>query len=100
MIAPDAIFRPSRDVRFRIVDNEAIVLRQEAGEALVLNDVGAEILQLLDGTQSVAAVLEHLHRTFDAESGELEADCHQFIDDLARRGVLTQGNAPERAGTP
>ena len=82
------ILRPRRDVRFRIVDREAVVLRQEAAETLVLNEVGARILELLDGHRPVAAVVDQLEQEFEVDRVDLETDCHEFIADLARRGVL------------
>lgn len=84
------ILRPRRDVRFRIVDREAVVLRQEAAETMVLNEVGARILQLLDGNTPVTAVVDQLEQEFAADRADLEADCHEFVADLTQRGVLEE----------
>lgn len=80
--------RPRADVRFRIIDHEAVVLRQEAGETLVLNEVGARVLSLLaDGTN-----LEHtadiLAREFTVERERAHADVLSFVAELQAAGVL------------
>jgi len=87
-LALQSILRPRRDVRYRIIDGEAVVLCQEAGEAMVLNEVGARILQLLDGTRSLAAVVAALGEEFEATEDELIADCREFVETLSAIGVL------------
>jgi hypothetical protein len=87
-VDPGLLLRPRRDVRFRIIDREAVVLRQEAAETLVLNEVGARILSLLDGTTSAKALIDQLEREFEVERAVLEADCHEFLAELNERGVL------------
>jgi len=87
---PQQILRPRQDVRFRIIDREAVVLRQEAAETMVLNEVGARILELLDGRTAVAEVIDQLEQEFDVDRAELETDCHEFVDHLTQRGVLEE----------
>ena len=87
---PQQILRPRQDVRFRIIDREAVVLRQEAAETMVLNEVGARILELLDGRTAVAEVIDQLEQEFAVDRAELEIDCHKFVDHLTQRGVLEE----------
>ena len=82
------LLRRRGDVRYRLIDGEAVVLRQEAAETLVLNEVGARILDLLDGQTPVTAVVDRLEEEYEAERTELESDCLEFVDDLVHRGVL------------
>ena len=81
-------FRPCSDVRFRVIDREAVVLRQNAAQALVLNEVGARILQLLDGKASLAEVISRLSEEFEADPIEIAADCYEFVEDLTEHGVV------------
>ncbi|MEM8993584.1 MAG: PqqD family protein [Acidobacteriota bacterium] len=81
-------FRRRRDVRFRIIDSEAVVLRQQAGETLVLNEVGSRILQLCDEGESFDGVVRSISQEFDVEPPQAEADARQFISQLVDAGIL------------
>ena len=83
-----AQLRIRRDVRYRLIDGEAVVLRQELGEALVLNEVGARILQLADQLADLPTVLSTLAQEFEAAPGEIEADCREFVAGLTQLGIL------------
>ena len=87
-VGTEDLLRPQRDVRFRIIDREAVVLRQEAAETLVLNEVGARILSLLDGATSIDSIVDQLEQEFEVERSVLDADCRQFLVELRDRGVL------------
>ena len=82
------IFRRKSDVRFRVIAGEAVVLRQEDAEVLVLNEVGARILELTDGSRDLAAIVDELEREFEVERAELETDVEGFVRDLLRASVL------------
>ncbi len=62
MITNETVLRRADDVRFRAVDDETVVIRQEAAEALVLNEVAGRILELVDATNSVEAIIDRLLR--------------------------------------
>ncbi|MEM8932409.1 MAG: PqqD family protein [Acidobacteriota bacterium] len=90
-------FRRCRDVRFRVVDREAVVLRQQAGETLVLNEVGARILEILDGGASLADTAERLASEFDVQIEQATRDAEVFADELVAAGILEEA-APDVAG--
>ncbi|MEM6795273.1 MAG: HPr-rel-A system PqqD family peptide chaperone [Acidobacteriota bacterium] len=81
-------FRRRRDVRFRIIDREAVVLRQEAGETLVLNEVGARILQMVDGGLTLETIIETLTSEFDVDPTQADEDTRSFLEELATAGVI------------
>ena len=84
----DEVFRLRSDVRHRTVADEAVVLRQQEGEVLVLNEVGAELLELVDGRRPVAGILDALHERFDVARDELEADVASFLHELEQSHVV------------
>lgn len=91
LASPELATRPlrlRRDVRFRVIDREAVVLRQEAAEALVINEVGARILQLTDGKTTLEQMLDQLNDEFDVDRDDLRRDCEEFVTDLQEIGVL------------
>ena len=93
MIPAEAIFRRRSDVRFRIVAPEAVVVRQSGPEVLVLNGVGARILERIDTGDSVAALVAGLAQEYEVDPKRLESDVFAFLEELTSGGVI------ERAGT-
>lgn len=82
------IYRRRSDVRFRVMDGEAVVLRQEDAEVMVLNEVGTRILQLADEGGSVDQIVALLLEEFEVGEDELRADTLEFLQDMVESGVL------------
>ena len=60
-----------------------------APERLLLpDDPAVEILKLIDGERTVAAVIDDLARRFDAPREVIAADVTALLQDLADKGVL------------
>ena len=81
-------YRRVADVRYRVLDGEAVVLRQRAAEVLGLNRVGSRVLELVDGETGVPELLDRLADEFEVERATLEADVRVFLDELVAAGVL------------
>jgi hypothetical protein len=86
----DAVFRPRRDVRFRVVGDEAVIVRQEDAEVIALNEVGASVLALLDSRRSVRDVLDALLEQYDVERESLAGDLARFLSELRDAGVVEE----------
>ncbi len=89
MITNEAILKRAPDVRFRAVDDETVVIRQEAAEALVLNEVAGRILELVDGQRTVAGIIGCLLEEYDVSPASLAEDVHAYLGELLETGVLT-----------
>lgn len=83
-----SVLKPSSDVRFRVVDREAVVIRQNSAEVLVMSEVAARLLTLADGIRPIDACLEILAGEFDVGRETLERDVLQFAAELADQGIL------------
>lgn len=61
-------------------------------EGLVeLNETGVAILQLCDGTRSVAGIAAALSRRYEATA--IDRDVATFLDGLAAKGLVTWGTS-------
>lgn len=87
-LEPGSILKPARDVRFRRIDDEAVVVRQRAGEVLVMNETAARLLELADGRTSVADWVEVLAGEYEVDREALERDVLAFAMDLEDEGML------------
>ena len=83
-----SVLRRRPDVRFRVIDGEAVVVRQSAAEVLVLNEVAARILDLADGTAPVASWVESLAGEYETGRDTLEQDVIAFAAELVGEGLL------------
>lgn len=88
-----AAYRPRSDVRFRRIGEEAVVVRQAAPEVLVLNPVGARVLELLAGGEPLGAVGAKLAAEFEVAPAAAAADARVFAAELESAGVIEP--APE-----
>ena len=56
--------------------------------ALMLDDIGADILQRVDGSRSVAEIAAQLAADYDAPLADISADVTAFLQDLADKRLL------------
>jgi hypothetical protein len=89
--------RPS-DVRYRRIDGEAVVLRQSVAEVLVLNGVGATVLDLADGRRPVGEWIDALVREYGADRETVARDVLEFAGEAAEAGLLEPVPAPSAEG--
>ena len=87
-ITLSVVFQRCKDVRYRIIDGEAVVIRQEAGEVLGINDVGARLLELVDGNLPVAKLIDTLDGDYEVERSVLERDVFEFLQELVGAGLI------------
>jgi coenzyme PQQ biosynthesis protein PqqD len=65
-------------------DDELVLLDVQAGSYFALNEVGARVWELCDGSRSVAEIVGALGVEFDAPHGTIENDVRELLEDLAR----------------
>lgn len=90
-IAP---YRLRPDVRYQPVGDEGVVVRQEAAEVLILNEVGTRILALLDQGLAPTEMIDRLAEEFDADQERLAADLDAFLADLSAAGLIEEIDRP------
>jgi len=87
-INSSTVLRRRSDVRYRRIEGEAVVLRQSAAEVLVLNEVGASVLDLADGERPVGEWIATLAAQYDADPETLAAEVLEFAGELREAGLL------------
>lgn len=89
-MAEGAVPRLARGMRLRqdaARDDRWVVLGPE--RMFVPDAIALEVLRLVDGTRSVASIVDDLAARFDAPRGEILADVASLLEDLAAKGVVT-----------
>jgi hypothetical protein len=90
-----SVLQPSRDLRYRRIDGEAVVIRQSAGEVLVMNEVAGRLLDLADGRTPVGGWIDALAGEYAVDRAALERDVLAFAAELAAEGMLEKVPGPE-----
>ncbi len=68
--------------------NELVVVLPESGKFFVLNGLGAEVMQLLDGVRALAEVAETLAARYpDVAVERIQADVLAFSEKMLERQV-------------
>ncbi len=87
MLDRRSVLKRADDVRFRAIGDETVVVRQDAAEALVLNEVAGRILELIDGRADLGAVIERLATEYAVDHAELENDVRSYASELVDVGL-------------
>ena len=81
----------------RVVRNEAILVMPEQGKVKVLNEVGARIWELSDGTRTIQQIAIQICSEYQVEALEAETDILDFVSDMVARGLLSTSDQPSAA---
>jgi hypothetical protein len=79
---------PAEHVRCRRLEHEAVVVLPDKGEVKVLNDVGAQIWTLADGSRSVRDIAAALCNEYAISPATAEADTLKFLAELQQKGLI------------
>ena len=65
--------------------------RQEEVKGIItFNDVGADVFNMLDGTNSVEAIVTKIARDYDAPYETVEADVNKLIEKMRVHGLIEE----------
>ncbi len=93
MIATDMVLKRCADARYRNIGGEGVVVRQAAGEVLVLNEIGVRVLELLEATMPVSGLLDALDAEYEIDRPTLEQDVLAYLQELVDAGVIERAVA-------
>ena len=90
-------FRVAPDIRFRVIDDEAVVVRQREGDVVVLNQVAARVLQLVGEGLSPDEIGDRVAGEYEAPEATIRVDVEKFLAELEGLNVLERLPAAEEA---
>ena len=80
---------PAEHVRSRRLEQEAVVVLPDKGEVKVLNEVGAQIWTLADGSRTVRDIIAVVCAEFEVPPVVAVADTLNFLAELQHKGLIT-----------
>ena len=69
-------------------ETEAVILLPEKGQVKVINEVGAYIWSLIDGTNTVRQIVALICSEYEVDQKIAERDANNFLADLVQRGII------------
>ena len=68
-------------------DDWAILFDPESGKAFGINPIGAGIWNKLDGKHDLKEIVQHIQKSFENTSPDVEDHVGKFIEDLVKNGL-------------
>jgi len=91
MLAPDSRPRVREKILKERASGTTILFDVEEGQYYALDEVGARVWELCDGSRSVAEVITLLCQEYDAPVDTIEADVQELLGDLANEKLVVTG---------
>ncbi len=87
----ERVLKRNPDAAFQEVDGMAMIVVPGRSEVQVLNQVGTQVWELIDGKRSVAEIVERILTQYEVDTAQLERDVREFVESLDTHEML----APE-----
>ncbi|MFC1665041.1 PqqD family protein [Pseudomonadota bacterium] len=87
-IAEDTVVSLNKQTRFRAMGTEGLVILQENDEVMVVNEVGAAILDNLSEGTSVNNIVDNVFNQYETDKDVLYSDVIHYLHKLAEIGVV------------
>jgi Coenzyme PQQ synthesis protein D (PqqD) len=84
------MYHTAEHVRSVADSDGTTLLDLKANLILALNKTGAMIWEGIQGGNSLDMIVDRLAEASGTERGCIEKDAHEFVSDLAQRGLLSQ----------
>lgn len=87
-VDPNQHYRVDPHARFRILNGEGIFVLQKAGEVLVVNPIGAFIVEQLEARLTIDEVVTAVTERYAVDRVRAQADADSLIEALLEAGAI------------
>lgn len=84
----DVFLRSALVDEHTLPDETLLLFDRSSGTSFPLNEVGARIWELCDGSHAVWQIVDRLSLYYDAPKSRIDRDAADFLAALVRHGVL------------
>jgi pyrroloquinoline quinone biosynthesis protein D len=93
LVGPSSVLRLAPHIVFRFDDTRQRWIMMAPERLMLPDEQAVEILKLVDGRASVAALVDTLAARYKASREEITGDVTEMLQDLADKGCLADANA-------
>lgn len=79
----DKVVTRNKDVAWRVIDGEAILISAEDSMLHSLDEVGTRIWEMADGAATVGSIIQTICAEFEVDEAQAETDVLEFVTNLA-----------------
>lgn len=88
MLTTNSCIAKNTKVPWRMIEQEAILVDVGKGEVIHLNEVAAEIWDVIDGKKTMGDIVQHICKTFSVDEETAEKDTLQFTKELLEKKLI------------
>jgi hypothetical protein len=84
----------SSTIAARLLGNEMMIMSASDSTFFTLDEVATVIWQAADGRTPLSQIAVQICQQFDVNHQQAECDAEQFVDELAKHGILLLSDKP------
>jgi len=88
IVDPNQHYRVDPHARFRVLDGEGIFVLQKEGEVLVVNSLGAFIVERLEARLTLDEVVSAVTERYTVDRARARADADSLVEALLEAGAI------------
>jgi hypothetical protein len=73
---------------WRVIEDETLILKLDTGQVSVLNPIGGQIWELMDGNRNMDEIVGYVGQTYAVPRQQAEQDVERFVQELLNREML------------
>lgn len=86
----------NRELVWRIVDDEVVIMDPEGKLLHILNDLGSRIWEISNGQNRVKDIILKICAEYDVQEQRAQVDILEFVEQLVQKGLfILSNNSPE-----
>jgi hypothetical protein len=86
------LFKLPEHVLMTELDGEAVLLDLEKSHYFGLNEIGTDIIHLMQSMDSAEKIVDDIHARYDVERNTLQSDYDRLITELLDEGLIVKPN--------
>jgi len=85
----DTVLRKNPNAAYRIFDGQATIVLPDQSEVNVLNQLGSQVWERIDGSRTVGQIVEAVLQEYEVGPETARRDILEFIGTLYDHGMVT-----------
>ena len=81
-------FTLSSDARHRSIDGEGIIVRQDDGEVIVINEIGTNLVEKVKNGDCIKDMIDAISNDYEVGGADLEKDVFEYLIELHDLNII------------
>jgi len=90
----ETYFKRNKEVVWRTLGDDCILLHLESGIYYTLNEEGRMLWEALDGKNNLAEIRSKMMEQYDVDGGTIQKDLIEIIEDLIKEDLVKYDKNP------